>query len=104
MSKTDEYFNSLAVRLKHDPAGLLALSQIMESHMRYSIDPRLSSDPLTALAAFMREHNISIELDHDSEMSSVTINTGSQELYYIERDDSVGFITSNDIKPEPSND
>ena len=97
MSKTDEYFNSLAVRLQHDPAGLLALSQIMESHMRYSIDPRLSSDPLTALAAVMREHEC--EFNHDNGVFEVYDRDSN--LLLTHNHGTVGYL---DIKSEQSND
>ena len=68
-----------------------ALAALIEHH---------GADALTSLAAVMRHLDISIELDHDPDMSSVTIKHNKKELYYLERDDSIGFITANDIKPE----
>lgn len=111
MSNTDKYFEALAVRLQNDVSGLLALSEIMESHMRYSIDPRLSNDfncalkaifnhfdvdPLAALAAVMREHNLEI-----ATIDGLTIAySDAGILIDIDKSDP---ITADDIKPEADN-
>lgn len=113
MSNTDKYFEALAVRLQNDAAGLLALSEIMESHMRYSIDPRLSNDfnsalkalfnhfdvdPLTALAAVMREHDLEIYA------GDAIINIESSDrVLFSSYEMSHHCVTADDIKPDADN-
>jgi len=92
MAKTDEHFKVLMSLLKDNPKGLIAISEIMQSHMAYSIDPRLSSDPLTALAAVMQHHKIAIE---NVDGCQLRIHVNGLTTDYV-----ADFLDSDDIKPE----
>lgn len=103
MASTDKFFKVLMDKLNRDPQGLMAISEIMESHMRYSIGPRLRSDPLTALAAVMREHDIKVEYYSVEGSACISISAGGNTIY----SDSTEIrkkILFADIEPEPSND
>ena len=60
----------------------------------HSSDPRLSSDPLTALAAVMREHKLIVIAD-----GGVIISSGDSVIVA----DPHYELAADDIKPEPSN-
>ena len=102
MKNTDKDFDALMEILQNDASGLLALSEIMESHMRYSIDPRLSADPLTALAAVMREHDLKFEFGRESD-SYCWSYVSSPKIEGIALHSTAkyrGVILFSDIKPE----
>ena len=92
MEKVDKDFDIIMQSLKSDPKALVATSNVMQSHMAMSIDPRLSDDPLTALAAVMRHHGIVIKCD--------TMNITLEVKSYGSDLDFGMEITADDIKPE----
>ena len=101
--KINGCFSSVSARLRNDPPALRSLSEIMESHDRLSIEPRLSSDPLTALAAVMREHNLEIEL-YDYKGASCANILSKRHCIFSNVKSRSEKITPDEIKPEPSND
>lgn len=101
MASTDEHFKILTEIVKSNPKGLCALSEVMQSHMKLSIEPRLSDDPLTALSAVMRNHNLIFEFGRESDSYSwIYLGQVGNDILIHKTHKYRDSITADYIKPE----